>query len=144
MWDILRSPTNKIPHDLCKDMNWISRRTFVQKNGFRNECSFAAETFWGWLFLILPLTFSQKCKYMQENMFSPPDGASFWNWPKRLQESAKEKNLPHIFYPNLPIFLHRYICHICDISQPWGKSLNIYCKLKGKMWKFMTRFYDAK
>ena len=21
------------------------------------------------------------------------------------------------FYPNLPIFLHRYICHICDISQ---------------------------
>ena len=21
----------------------------------------------------------------------------------------------HAFYPNLPIFLHRYICHICDI-----------------------------
>ena len=25
----------------------------------------------------------------------------------------------HTFYPNLPIFLHRYICHICDISQLW-------------------------
>ena len=24
----------------------------------------------------------------------------------------------YTFYPNLPIFLHRYICHICDISQP--------------------------
>ena len=23
----------------------------------------------------------------------------------------------HTFYPNLPIFLHRYICHICDILQ---------------------------
>ena len=23
----------------------------------------------------------------------------------------------HTFYPNLPTFLHRYICHICDISQ---------------------------
>ena len=23
------------------------------------------------------------------------------------------------FYPNLPRFLHRYICHICDISQLW-------------------------
>ena len=23
----------------------------------------------------------------------------------------------HTFYPSLPIFLHRYICHICDISQ---------------------------
>ena len=23
------------------------------------------------------------------------------------------------FYPNLPIFLHRYICHICDILQFW-------------------------
>ena len=21
----------------------------------------------------------------------------------------------HTLYPNLPIFLHRYICHICDI-----------------------------
>ena len=26
----------------------------------------------------------------------------------------------HTFYPNLPIFLHRYICHICDISQLCG------------------------
>ena len=25
----------------------------------------------------------------------------------------------HTFYPNLPIFLHRYICHICDILQLW-------------------------
>ena len=23
----------------------------------------------------------------------------------------------YTFYPNLPIFLHRYICHTCDISQ---------------------------
>ena len=25
----------------------------------------------------------------------------------------------YTFYPNLPIFLHRYICHICDILQLW-------------------------
>ena len=28
----------------------------------------------------------------------------------------------HTFYPNLPIFLHRYICHICDILQLWSPS----------------------
>ena len=27
------------------------------------------------------------------------------------------------FYPNLPIFLHRYICHICDILQLWCRRL---------------------
>ena len=26
---------------------------------------------------------------------------------------------PQIFYPNFLIFLHRYICHICDILQLW-------------------------
>ena len=31
------------------------------------------------------------------------------------------------FYPNLPIILHRYICHICDISQLWRSDFNISC-----------------
>ena len=26
---------------------------------------------------------------------------------------------PQTFYPNFLIFLHRYICHICDIMQLW-------------------------
>ena len=35
-----------------------------------------------------------------------------------LNYSIEQKNMfSHTFYPNLPIFLHRYICHICDISQ---------------------------
>ena len=29
------------------------------------------------------------------------------------------------FYPNSPIFLHRYICHICDISQLCPRNLQV-------------------
>ena len=28
----------------------------------------------------------------------------------------------YTFYPNRPIFLHRYICHICDILQLCGEQ----------------------
>ena len=45
------------------------------------------------------------------------------------RENLSNQNLPkhyfvlqnyvvsHTFYPDFPLFLHRYICHICDISQ---------------------------
>ena len=35
----------------------------------------------------------------------------------------------YTFYPNLPIFLHRYICQICDISQLWSAGDYFWAKL---------------
>ena len=40
--------------------------------------------------------------------------------------------LSHTFYPNLPIFLHRYICHICDILQLWTKACVCVSRDTGK------------
>ena len=34
-----------------------------------------------------------------------------------LPKTTLDFVFPQTFYPNLPIFLHGYICHICDISQ---------------------------
>ena len=39
----------------------------------------------------------------------------------------------YTFYPNFPIFLHRYICHICDISQLWLWSDAQVLKQQGRL-----------
>ena len=54
---------------------------------------------------------------------------TWWNLPQNyfiLQKCV----VSYTFYPNFPIFLHRYICHICDILQlclnnwwKWAKEL---------------------
>ena len=48
----------------------------------------------------------------------------------------------HTFFPNLPIFLHRYICHICDILQlkeGKGRLSSCECHLS---WLCSKRFWD--
>ena len=45
-------------------------------------------------------------------------------YPKKYLTFTNLHVLPH-FYPNIPIFLHRYICHICDISQLWPGQTRI-------------------
>ena len=43
-----------------------------------------------------------------------------------------------IFYPNFPIFLHRYICHICDISQLWYGMVTIKAVTYHYWWLLVT------
>ena len=50
---------------------------------------------------------------------------------KQLLNFAKLHGLLH-FYPNLPIFLHRYICHICDILQLCSVAA-LFCTLPSNL-----------
>ena len=49
---------------------------------------------------------------------------SCWNLPKQLP-NLKNCMCSHTVYPNLSIFLHRYICHIGDILQLWVKMMRL-------------------
>ena len=47
-----------------------------------------------------------------------------WNGPFSQMFSQRQKRVCHFpkIYPRPPKYLHRYICHICDISQLWMKG----------------------
>ena len=52
--------------------------------------------------------------FTQSKSFKP----NFTPW--KVCRSRQNCEVSYTFYPNVPIFLHRYICHICEISQLWG------------------------
>ena len=56
-------------------------------------------------------------RYFQLNRFLNKTSLKFLEFTPKLLQFHKSARSPTLFYPNLTIFVHRYICHICDISQ---------------------------
>ena len=57
------------------------------------------------------------------------------HWPRsgiELPGQLKNCVVFHTFYPNLPIFLHKYICHICAISQLWANYLGNWAYVQSR------------
>ena len=61
----------------------------------------------------------------------------------RASCDAKNYVVSPTFYPNLPLFLHRYICHIRDISQLWQTYHNTLVFVSPKAVKVFNFSFQA-